>query len=92
MIKFVIKKDGSKDPFNPEKMKAAIMAAATDAGLSDGEKSNVVSQVSSSVIVLFKDRDEVPTSEIKESILSQLNELSPVVADAWRKYDAAKIE
>ncbi len=92
MTKFVIKKDGKKVPFDSEKLKASIMAACSDAGLSDEEKNSVAMQVSSSVIMDFNTKEEVSTTEIKDKVLSELDTSYSIVAKAWRKYEEGKSE
>lgn len=87
MAKFVIKKDGKKEPFDAEKIKASITAAASRADLSEKQIKKVVKKVSKAAIKLAKKKEEVATSEIKEKILSELDVLEPSVSEAWRKYE-----
>jgi transcriptional regulator NrdR family protein len=87
MINFVIKKDGTKVPFDPEKIKSAVTAAASQAGFSPDEASNTAMKVLDSVIMAFGDREEVPTSEIKGKVLSDLDTMAPEVLAAWKKHD-----
>lgn len=49
MIQFVTKKDGTKVAFDSEKIKSAVAAAATEAGLSDQESSEAALKILSSV-------------------------------------------
>jgi len=90
MIQSVIKKDGGKVPFNQEKLKASITAAADDAGLQENEKNAIAEKVLYSVEAAFEGREEVSTAEIRDKVLSELHASFPIVAEAWIKYDSAR--
>ncbi len=87
MAKDVIKKDGTKVLFNAEKIKKAIAAAALATDLSEERKNEVVEQVSAAVVQILGSKDEITTSEIKESVLAELDKVEPSVSAAWREYD-----
>ncbi|OGZ33486.1 MAG: hypothetical protein A2174_03225 [Candidatus Portnoybacteria bacterium RBG_13_41_18] len=91
MAKEVTKKDGTKEPFDAEKIKIAIEGAAREAGLSDERKNEIVERVSAKVIHMAEVKEEITSSEIKENIISELDSLDPSVLAAWKKYDAGKI-
>jgi len=90
MANFVIKKDGRKEPFDAEKVRRSIVAAAQRTELSDERRNEVVQQVSSVVLQLAAGKEEIPTAEIREKILSELSTVEPSVAEAWRKYEQEK--
>lgn len=90
MASEVIKKDGTKEPFDAEKIKNAIATAAQQADLSEERKNEVVEQVADVVIKMTEEKEEIATSEIKEKILSELDSVESGVAEAWRKYEAEK--
>ncbi len=83
----VIKKDGTKEPFDAEKIKKSIAAAAELANLSEERKNEVVEQVAAVAIQMAGEKEEIATSEIKEKILSELDRVEPAAAAAWRKYE-----
>jgi transcriptional regulator NrdR family protein len=87
MASNVIKKDGTKEPFNPEKIKNSIRAAAARANLSEERKNEVVGQAAASAVQMAGAKEEIATSEIREKILSELDSVEPAVAAEWRKYD-----
>ncbi len=87
MANFVIKKDGTKEPFNPEKIKRSIMAAAQEADLSEERRKEVADQVSSTVLQMTGEREEIEVAEIKSKILQELDSVEPSVSQAWRNYD-----
>lgn len=90
MAKEVIKKDGSKQPFDSEKIKKAIAAAAQPTDLSEEKKSETVEQIASTVIEMAEAKEEITTSEIREKILSELDSVEPAISEAWRKHDQEK--
>ena len=90
MASQVIKKDGPKQPFDPEKIKNSIRAAASGAGLPEDRVNEVVEQVSASAIQMADAKEEIASSEIREKVLSELDNVEPSVSEAWRKYDAEK--
>ena len=87
MANFVIKKDGTKKPFDSEKIKSSIRASAQVAGLSEDRRKEVVDQVSSVVLQMAGEREEIEASEIKNKILQELDSIEPSVSMAWREYD-----
>lgn len=90
MATVVIKKDGTKEDFDPEKIKNSIRAAAQLAGLTEERTNEVVEQVSAAAIQLAGGKEEIATSELREKILGDLDNLEPSVSTAWRKYDEEK--
>jgi len=83
----VIKKDGTKQPFDAEKIKNSIAAAAVRTELTEERQAEVVEQVAAKVIKTAEEKEEITTSEIKESILNELDVVEPAISEAWRKYD-----
>lgn len=83
----VIKKDGTKQPFDAEKIKNAIAAAAVRTDLPEERQKAVTEQVAAKVIQLAGKKEEIATSEIREAIISELDVVEPAVSEAWRKYD-----
>ena len=92
MAKFVIKKDGEKEPFDVKKIEASIKAAASEANLPEERANEVVKQVSNAAIQLAEEKEEIATAEIKEKILSELDALEPSVSETWRKHEQEKGE
>lgn len=86
----VIKKDGSKQPFDAEKIKRAIEGAAREAGLPDDKISQVVTEVSGIVLGKASTQEEITTSEIKSITLNELDRVEPSVSAAWRTYEQSK--
>ena len=90
MANFVVKKDGSREPFDPQKIRNSIGAAAQEAGLAEDRRNEVVGQVAATAIEVADQKEEIPTSEIKAKILSELDQVEPSVSAAWRRYEQEK--
>lgn len=90
MAKEVIKRDGRKEPFDAEKIKKSIEAAAKMANLSEERVKEIVDQVSGAAIQLAEGKEEIATSELKEKILAELGAIEPSVSEAWEKYEQEK--
>ena len=87
MASNVIKKDGTKKPFNPEKIKNAIRAAASRTDLSEERKQQVIDEVLVVILQVTAAKEEISTSELREKILAELDSVEPSVSKAWREYD-----
>ena len=90
MAKEVIKKDGTKEPFDAEKIKNSILGAASRTDLSEERKNEVAEEVATTVIQMAEGKEEIATSELKEKILSELDSVESAISEAWRKYEQEK--
>lgn len=90
MAKFVIKKDGIKEPFDAEKIKRGLFGAAKRANLSQERINEVVQRVSDAAIKLAEGKDEISTIEIRDKILSELDIIEPSISENWRQYQREK--
>lgn len=90
MAKEVIKKDGTREPFDVGKIRNSIAAASAGAGLEEERKNEVIEEVTAAVVQMADAREEITTSELKEKILSELDRVEQVVSESWRKYDQEK--
>ena len=87
MVKTVIKRDGSRVPFESTKISRAVIAAAAEAGFSAEESQAAANRVMSVVIQYTSNQEDIFTDELKNLILDELDESSPAVSKAWRQYD-----
>ncbi len=87
MADTVIKKDGSKQKFEEEKIKNSILNAAEDAGLEINELGDVIDKVLNSVLEIANSVEEISTTQIKEKVLEALDEIEESISDSWRKYE-----
>jgi ribonucleoside-triphosphate reductase len=87
MANFIVKKDGTKEPFNVQKIKSAITAATTQAGLTVEEGIKIAEEVINTIVKSTVNLNEISGVEVRARILSQLDSIAPKVAESWRKYD-----
>lgn len=87
MAQQVVKRDGTKEPFDAEKIKKAIRTAAERASLSPERVEELVEQISGVVLQYAADKEEVTSSELRDLALGELDKVEPSVAEGWRKYD-----
>ncbi|MEK7195419.1 MAG: ATP cone domain-containing protein [Patescibacteria group bacterium] len=92
MASIVIKKDGSKVPFDEEKLKQSIRLSAREAGLPEDRVIQLVEQASGEALKLAATKEEVASSELRSKIFSVLGNVDPSVIVAWKKHDAEKAE
>ena len=90
MANFVIKKHGKKEPFDFEKIKKSIMTSAQSVDLEAERRKEIVDQVSSAVLQMTGEREEIEVSQIRSKILQELDFIEPSVSEAWREYDKHK--
>ena len=86
----VIKKDGSREPFDPEKIRNSIRSAANMTDLSEERKNEIVEQVTKKVLEMAGESEVIETSEIRDKILLELDQIELSVANAWREYESKK--
>ena len=90
MANFVIKSHGKKEPFDFEKIRKSIMASTQDIDLTEERRKEIVDQVSSAVLQMTGEREEIEVSQIKSKILQELDFVEPSVSEAWREYEKHK--
>ncbi len=90
MTTFVIKNDGSKQPFDPQKIRTSIENAADQAGIELERKREIVRDVLKDVLNYVRSEEQIETKELRDRILENLDEIEPTVAEAWRSYEKTK--
>ena len=90
MAQQVIKRDGTKQAFDENKMRKSIEMAAREAGLAEDRVNAVVEQVAGAALQLAAGKEEIATSELRTLILARLDEVEPAAAAVWRKHDEGK--
>ncbi|MCH7828562.1 hypothetical protein IH982_01670 [Patescibacteria group bacterium] len=86
----VVKRDGSKQPFDEGKIRRSIKLAVQDAALSSDRTDEVVNQVLPIALAAANSKEEIATSELREVILAELEKTEASAAEAWRKYAQSK--
>ena len=90
MTKQVIKRDGTKEAFDGEKMRKSIEVAAISAGLSMDRTNELVNQILDVVLKAVNGKEEIATSELSKSVFDQLNIVEPKMAELWKQYEEEK--
>ena len=90
MAKFVIKRNGTKEPFDVEKIRKAIAAAAKRTDLSAERVNEITEKALEAVNQIAEGKEEIATSELGAKILSELDSLEPSVSNTWREHDREK--
>jgi len=91
MAKVVIKRDGTKEEFDGEKIRKSIEVAAMSSGLSEDKVKKIVFQVLDVVLKLANSKEEIATVELGDAVFNELNKIEPKIAEAWKKYEEEKL-
>ncbi len=83
----VIKKRGTVESFDQDKIKRSIQKAAIDAGYSLNDKEYLINEITDHVTEKLKEEDEVKSDVICEAVLNEMLASSPEIVEAWRKFD-----
>jgi len=90
MTTFVIKKDGSKQPFDPQKLRTSIQKAVKQAGIEKERGLEIVREILKDVLNFVRSEEEIQTKKLRDRILDNLEEMEPTVDQAWRSYEQTK--
>ena len=80
----VIKRDGTKVPFDATKISNAIQKAYTE--VDESWFPSIGQLVTDEVLYFFKDREEISVEEIQDEVENALMNLNPTVARAYIRY------
>lgn len=80
----IIKKDGTKQPFDQEKIKRIAVAA----GLSEEQGKTVSENVDN--FVLSQNQPEINSSQIREKVLEELKKVNQFAANLYLWYEKTK--
>ena len=83
----VIKSTGKKQPFKAEKIRNSVENAVKDAGFNPQEKMDVIEHASRDAIQMAQNMNQVETKEIRNIILSDLEQDDPKIANTWKQYE-----
>ncbi len=86
----VIKKNGTQEPFNIDKVKNVIKIASKDAGLDEAKQNELAESISSKIEAMVQNQATISVSDIRTKVLEELDASAPSVAAAWRKFEETK--
>ncbi|WP_414469749.1 ATP cone domain-containing protein [Methanobacterium sp. ACI-7] len=83
----VIKRNGKKEPFQPQKLRKSIENAVTDAGFTVTKQMKAVEHATQDAENIARERNEISVEELRNEIVNDLESDAPEVAQAWRNYE-----
>jgi transcriptional repressor NrdR len=84
----VIKRKGTKEPFNPDKIKGSLKRATINAGYSLEEKNEIINEVFSNNNKKLDNKQEINTKTIRMCLLTVLDKCKPYIAKSVRRFDS----
>ena len=83
----VIKRNGKKEQFKPQKLRKSIESAVTDAGFTVTKQMKAIEHATSDAEELAMNRNEISSKELRNEIINDLESDAPEVAQSWRNYE-----
>lgn len=83
----VIKRNGKKEPFQPQKLRKSIENAVTDAGFTVTKQMKAIEHATQDAENIARERNEINVEELRNEIVNDLESDAPEVAQAWRNYE-----
>lgn len=91
MAKIAVKRDGTKEPFDPEKIRKSVEFAVRNSGNSIGQVEEIISRASAAALKLADaEKEEIETSKMAKAIFKELEKIAPPAALVWKKYEDQK--
>lgn len=83
----VIKRRGTVEDFNPNKIKGALQKATIDAGYTVEEKKDILDEVYSNIAKKIEGKEKIDTETIRGCLLTELDKCEPYILKSVRKFD-----
>jgi transcriptional repressor NrdR len=83
----VIKRNGKKERFKPQKLRKSIENAVSDAGFSMTDQMRTIEHATQDAENLARNRNEISSEEIRNEVVNDLESDAPEVAQSWRNYE-----
>lgn len=83
----VIKRKGTIESFDPNKIKGSLQKAAIDAGYSVEEKKDILDEVFKNINKKIGEEEKVKTENIRMCLLTELDKCEPYIAKSVRRFD-----
>ena len=84
----VIKRKGTKEPFNPDKIKGSLQKATINAGYNLEEKNEIINEVFLNINKKLDNEKEINTETIRMCLLTELDKCEPYIAKSVRRFDS----
>ena len=83
----VIKSNGKKEQFRPEKIRNSVENAVKDAGFNPQQKQDIIEHASQDAIQMAQNKSQIQTKQIRDTVLNDLEQDDQQVANAWKQYE-----
>ena len=83
----VKKRLGHTEAFDHNKIRISIQKAVLDAGYTLDEKKELIDEVSTNIIKKTREKREIDSKTIRNSILVKIEKVEPSIAQSWRRFD-----
>lgn len=83
----VIKRDGRKEQFEEDKVRASVKKALIDGGHKVESHKKEVERIVSIVRERAQEENPIPTAAIREAVLTELEGSEGEAAQAWKRFD-----
>lgn len=84
----VLKKKGTKESFDPNKIKGSLQKATIDSGYSIDEKKDIINEVFININKKLDNETEISTDTIRMCLLTELDKCEPYIAKSVRRFDS----
>ncbi len=84
----VVKRDGSTETFDSDKIKRSIEKAAIDAGYTLEEVNTITKELIGEIIEEAKKNGRISTNSLKNSIFNKFEKTDSSIVKSWKKFDA----
>jgi transcriptional repressor NrdR len=84
----VVKRNGSTETFDSEKIKRSIEKAAIDAGYTLEEVNTITKELIEEIIEEAKKNGRISTNSLKNSIFNKFEKTDSSIVKSWKKFDA----
>jgi transcriptional repressor NrdR len=83
----VIKRNGKKEQFKPQKLRKSIENAVTEAGFTVTKQMKAIEHATQDAEKLAMNRNEISSKELRNEIVNDLESDAPEVARSWRNFE-----
>ncbi len=83
----VIKRNGKKEAFKPQKLRKSIESAVSDSGSTITDQMKAIEHATQDAENLARGRNEISSKDLRNEIVNDLESDAPEVAQAWRNYE-----
>ena len=83
----VKKRNGEKEPFDPDKIRRSIQKAGIDAGYRIQDTAKLVDNITDEIMEMAEEKNQINTDAIRDNVLNELDKAQASIAEAWRKFD-----